>query len=92
MPTVSEFKSAFPEFKNALDSLVQAKLDSAARQTDACIWGATYPDGVMTRCADLLARTPYGRQLQLANRDGTTVYTSVLNDLVQAAAVGVRAL
>lgn len=92
MPTVAEFKIAFPEFRSALDSLVQAKLDSAARQTDACVWGNTYLDGVMTRTADMLARTPFGKQLQLANRDGTTVYTADLERLEQAAAVGIRAL
>jgi hypothetical protein len=87
---VASFKSAFPEFAQAPDQTVQEKLTSAIRQTDQGVWGSQYEDGVFFRTADLLAKCPYGRKMQLVNKDGSTAYSADLERLERIAASGYR--
>jgi hypothetical protein len=88
---VASFKSAYPEFGQAPDATVQEKLSSAQRQTDSGVWGTQYEDGVFLRTADLLAKCPFGRKMQLVNKDGTTAYSADLERLERIAACGYRA-
>lgn len=88
---VAGFKSAFPEFGQAPDATVAEKLASALRQTDSGVWGNQYEDGVFLRTADLLAKCPYGRKMQLVNKDGSTAYSADLERLERIASCGYRA-
>lgn len=89
-PTVAEFLVAFPEFTGAPEPLIQAKLDMAVLRTSDTVWGALYAVGVMTRTADLLAKSPHGRKMRMVEKDGTTAYTEDLRTMVRRVAIGGR--
>jgi hypothetical protein len=88
--TPAEFKAEFPEFNAAPDALVQAKLDDAVQLTDGAIWGALYWQGVKYAAAELLARSPFGRSMQLADNSGNTAYSADLQRLRRLVAQGFR--
>lgn len=90
IPSLAEFRSEFPEFANASDPLVQAKLDDATDRTSASAWGTGRKrrQGIMLRTADLLAKSPFGRKLRMVMKDGSTPYTEDLRRMVRVAAAG----
>jgi len=72
--TVEQFKAEYPEFENAEDTVVQAKLDMASRQINATCYGGKTDDGVKLRTAKILARSPLGEQARLRADSGATIY------------------
>jgi hypothetical protein len=90
IPTVADFKAAFPEFKNAPEDLVQSRINFAVQRTDAERWGDLYAQGVMFRTADLMAKSPFGRPMQLVDKDGETDYSRDLKTMVRRVACGLR--
>jgi hypothetical protein len=88
--TLDSFKAAYPEFVNAPDGLLNQALAQALREADAAICGQNWDDLVMLKMADRAARSPYGRSAQLMMKDGSTIYTGPMEDLVRIVAVGKR--
>lgn len=74
--TAAEFKVRFKEFSDVDDADITPKLDDAQAFLDEKAFGTTdrYERAVYYRAAHLLAISPYGKQLQLTNEDGRTVY------------------
>lgn len=88
--TASEFKAAFPEFEKAPDALVNAKIRIAELRTNSTVWGEQYEIGVSYLAARLLALSPFGRPMQLVNKDGSTVYDEPWRTSRDAVASGYR--
>lgn len=66
-----------PEFSSvvaARPTLVANFIAKAERVTDAEVWGDSYDDGVELLVCDMLARSPFARELRLVADDNTTVY------------------
>ena len=89
VPTAAEFLVQFPEFLGAPEALVDAKLAFAGERTDAAVWGTLHTQGVMQRAADLLAKSPFAREMRLVV-DGKSVYEDDLKAMIRRVAVGVR--
>lgn len=75
-PTYDEFIAEFPEFSSPDNrSLVEAKIAEATAMLDESAFGeALYNGAVGYKAAHLIAMSPFGRQAQLVNDDGSTVY------------------
>lgn len=88
--TVASFLIDFPEFQGAEDPLIQAKIDAAMLRCPTCVWGtgARRDQGIMVKAAALLARSPYGRQMKLVNKEGGTQYDDDVIKLNRIAAAG----
>ena len=75
-----------PEFAAAVAAhltLVTSMIEKAERATDADVWGDSFDDGVELLVCDMLARSPYCRDLRLV-RDGTrTVYRDELETQIK---------
>jgi len=74
--TAAELKVRFPEFADAGDALINAKLADAQAFLDEGAFGVTdlYERAVYYKAAHLLAISPFGAQLQLISDDGRTTY------------------
>lgn len=69
--TYASFVAEFPEFADvAYTAIVNARLATALRQTPADVWGDLQDDGIKWLAADLVSRSPQGRQLRLVNSSG----------------------
>lgn len=88
--TASEFKVEFPEFANAPDALVTAKLADAAAQVNATTWGDLTDRGVKYLAARLLALSPQGRAMKLVSADGKTAYDDTYMAMKRSVASGFR--
>lgn len=86
--TATSFKTAFPEFANADNTLVAAVITRAAADCPADTWGDLTDRGVELVTAQALALSPNGRGTQLVNKDGSTVYDQRLIDLKRAVTLG----
>lgn len=69
--TVASFKAQYPEFEEAGDPLIQAKLNDAAVNVDAATWGTEADAAVMLTAAHNLAISPFGRNTRLDKDDPT---------------------
>lgn len=93
---VPTFKARFPEFVDAPDALVQAKLNDSLTLTPAAVWGDNTIDnsiaqqGAFYYCARFLALSPYARKLALVAKDGTTQYDRELFRLRSIVTSGLR--
>lgn len=79
--TYASFVAEFPEFAEAsYTAIVTARIASAALRTPEDVWGSLCDDGIKWLAADLISRSPQGRQLRLVNGGGggqiDTVYSS----------------
>lgn len=88
----ASFKAAFPEFGNAPNALVDATIARASLVCPASVWGAFVDQGIELTTAQWLALSPFGRSVQLVNKDGSTAYDQRLADLMTAVAGGPRVL
>lgn len=61
---LADFRSEFDEFAALSDAKVQARLDEAARQTPASVWGAKRDDGIKWLAAHLCVLDPACRDLR----------------------------
>lgn len=89
----SEFLARYPEFTKAqtiAPGLIDACLTEAATLTDATVWGDKQSIGIMLRAADMLARSPFARDMKLVSKDDETVYSIRLRDLKRSVAGGYR--
>lgn len=87
--TLAQFRVAFPEFKTAGDPLVETKLAAAKACLSEEILGALYPEAVMVKTADMLAKSPAGQSARMVNKDGTTTYSVRFNEIKWSVASGV---
>jgi hypothetical protein len=88
--TVASLVSEFPEFARATVAMIQAKIDEAELRTPERIWGAKVDLGVKYLAAHLLAMSPFGRELKLANDDGRTIYGDERTRLERIVSSGFR--
>ena len=90
MVTSSVFLASYPEFATAPVDLVAARLAEADARTAQMVFDADVRDyRVMLLAARLLAISPYGRRMQLVNKDGSTTYDADLHRMDLTAALGV---
>ena len=73
--TAASLKVAHPEFTSAPDVVVNAAIASAVGFHDSEVWGTLLDTGVELKTCDLLARSPYGRDMRLVKDGLTTVYS-----------------
>lgn len=79
--SIVAFRQEFPEFVDAGDGLVAAKLAEAHRSFDTDLFGDRYLDAVKYKTAHLIASSPFGRSLRLNRGDGgegDTIYAASL--------------
>lgn len=88
--TLEEFRTQFPEFQEAPDSLILGKMREAESRTDAFVWGAKREQGIAYLTAHLIALSPGGRAMQLVQKDGSTPYYETLTTLRRAVTMGLR--
>lgn len=88
--TAASFKAAHPEFDNVDSDLVELKIADAEALCPESVWGDLADQGVRYRTARALALLPAGRDLKLANKDGSTVYDIDLGRLVLTVSAGGR--
>lgn len=88
--TAATFKAAFPEFVNADNSVVEAKIDSAKLQINSTIWGSRYDEGIMWLTAILLSSSPFGEAARLSDDKLTTIYHETYKRLRSIVTVGLR--
>lgn len=66
--TYASFVEEFPEFASPdYVAIVNARLATATLQTPADVWGDLRDAGISWLAADLISRSPQGRQLRLLN-------------------------
>lgn len=92
VPVVSlaDFRTNYPEFDDAPDTLVTAKIAQAALRMNAALWAALAPTGVMLHAAHLLATSPQGRAMKLVNKDGSTTYGKEYAIMQRTCTIGLR--
>lgn len=88
--TASTLKEAFPEFDGATDAHVTATIALATARCHSATWGDLRDQGIMYMSCDLLARSPFARDMRLVAKDGTTVYQETFDQLLAAATCGRR--
>lgn len=81
------FVQRFPEFDSADPDAVTAALAQADRQVSDT-WVERREDFVGYVAADLLARSPFGRDARLVKQGGDTVYSATIERLKAAHGVG----
>lgn len=90
--TAQTFKDAYPEFENLSDSWIAAKIADAEIACPSTVWGDFADQGVSLHVAQRLALSPTGRDLKLANDDGSTVYDAELKRLRLVVSSGGRVI
>lgn len=88
--STSEFDARFPEFAGRPDALLESTIAAATARCHADTWGTDRDEGVLYLTADLLARSPFGREMRMVLKDGTTAYTSTYRQLLVSATAGRR--
>lgn len=86
--TFSDFVQAYPEFSEAGEPMVQNRLDEAARETPAGIWGDHADKAIMLRAADSIATGPGGANANI-EPDKQTSYRVELERLMYMVTSGV---
>jgi hypothetical protein len=84
------FDTRFPEFAGRPDDLLEASLEAARGRTHATTWGTSRDEGILYLTAELLARSPFGREMRMVLKNETTAYTKTLRELRIAATIGRR--
>ena len=89
--TYASFIVEFPEFARAdYETVVTARLATATLQTPDDVWGTLRDDGIKWLAADLIARSPQGRELRLVNRENDSIYSVERRRLEGIVASGFR--
>lgn len=71
-----------PEWANAPTDLVDAKLAAAKALLDTDVLGDLYDYAVVLKTCQLLALSPFSRDMRLSKDDGTTIYDRELHDIL----------
>lgn len=98
---VPTFLASFPEFNDAPAALISAKLAEAALMCPDTVWGqgtaspgggggSLTQRGTFLHCARFLALSPYARKMQLASKDGRTIYDGEIRTLQLTVTSGFR--
>lgn len=87
---VATFLTVFPEFKDAGAPLILAQLTRALQYVPQGVWGDFQQEGAFLYCARFLAITPWGRKMNLANKDNVTNYDKDLQRVKYAVTSGLR--
>ena len=90
IPSLSDFDTRFPEFAGRGDDLLSSCLNAAAQRTPAARWGSRQFEAILYLTADMMARSPFAREMRLVAKDGTTIYEGTLNQLRTVNMLGVR--
>jgi hypothetical protein len=90
IPSSSDFDNRFPEFAGRPDTLMTSVLAAAASRTPASRWGPRQFEAVLYLAADMMARSPYAREMKLVQKDDSTLYSKTLRSLKVANMLGVR--
>lgn len=90
--TVNSFKAQYREFVNADDSMVQAYLTDAALLAPAAVWRTLADQYTGLKAAQALALSPFGREMKLVSKDGSTVYDGRIADLETRIVAGAMVL
>ena len=77
--TATDIKTRFPEFINAGDTLIDAKIAEAEAMTNATEWGSAYDVALGYQVAHLLSLTPFGIDNRLSRDSAETVYSRFLD-------------
>ena len=93
--TAATLKAEWPEFEDASDALVTAKISQAEGSLDESTLGDLYDNAVTLKACHLLALTPDGRAMRLDPEGkaghyglGVSVYGQELDELIRSATVG----
>lgn len=89
-PTAAAFKAEYPEFEDAPDALVEAKLNQAGLELDATIWGVRAATAVSLLGAHKLACSPFARAMKLVLKTGDTYYLQEYKRLQVATCAALR--
>jgi len=84
--SLGAFMAEFPEFADAEDDLVAARLAQAHRLFSEEILGDRYLDAVRYKTADLIAASPFGKSLRLEKGNGPSIYAETLADILAGTA------
>lgn len=90
--TTVQFLTQFPEFKTADLSLIQAMLDAALLEIDVSIWRTKADQGQAYLAAHKLALSPFGQNVRLVAKDGSTTYYTHYQALRSQVASGYRVI
>lgn len=85
--TPAAFKTRFPEFRNAADSLVQSVLDEAVLRVAPETFGDLTDTAIAYLAADALAASPFGTTQRLEDDTKETIYKRQYNALLKAKAI-----
>lgn len=72
--TAADIKADHSEFVPVADAVVTAYIAKAVAVHDAEVWGTLLDIGVEWKTCDLLARSPFGRELRLERSEERTIY------------------
>lgn len=71
-----------PEWANAPTDIVDAKLATAQNLLSSDVLGDLYDYAVVLKTCQLLAVSPFARDMELSMSDGTTIYDRALSDIL----------
>lgn len=74
--TAAGFVADFPEFATIDSAILEREISKAAARTPADVWGNQTQERHGLRVAHALAMSPFGQDARVANKDGTTVYST----------------
>lgn len=80
----------FPEFATTDSNLVASMLAASALEIDPNIWGNLGDQGQAYLAAHKLATSPFGQNVRLVAKDGTTTYEREYRRLVLSVTSGYR--
>lgn len=87
---VQTFLIQFPEFAKTDINLVQSMLAAALLEIDPSVWRAKADQGQAYLAAHMLATSPFGQNVRLMAKDGTTTYWTRYEKLRGQVASGFR--
>ena len=95
VPSLASFRADFPEFgasstDGAPDALVTSVIARCALRCDEAFYGDLHTEAVALEAANVLARSPFARDMKLVAKDGSTLYSTEAARLRMIAAAGRR--
>lgn len=88
--SAATFDARFPEFAGRPDALLTSVLAAATARCHSDTWGTGQNEGILYLTAHLLALSPFGREMRMVNRDGTTAYQGTYETILIGATAGRR--
>lgn len=86
---LAAFRARHPEFQNVDSTLLQTKLDDAAKRLSPAVFGDRFDEAHAWCAAHLAASAPWGSAARLqGTTDGSTVYSAALERLMREVGYG----